>query len=56
MSRFIDGGAALSPDGHWIAYQSNRSGAMAVYVERYPEHVKPAESVAERRVRGSMGA
>jgi Tol biopolymer transport system component len=37
VSKFIDGGAALSPDGHWIAYQSNRSGAMAVYVERYPE-------------------
>ena len=37
-SQFIEGGAALSPDGHWIAYQNNRSGAMAVYVERYPEH------------------
>jgi serine/threonine-protein kinase len=34
---FIEGGAALSPDGGWLAYQSNRSGEMAVYVERYPE-------------------
>jgi serine/threonine-protein kinase len=36
VGKFIEGGAALSPDGQWIAYQSNRSGAMAVYVERFP--------------------
>ncbi len=36
-SQFIDGGASLSPDGHWIAYQSNRAGAIAVYIERFPE-------------------
>jgi serine/threonine-protein kinase len=33
---FIEGGAALSPDGKWLAYQSNRSGQIEVYVERYP--------------------
>jgi serine/threonine-protein kinase len=36
-SQFIEGGAALSPDGRWLAYQSNRSGEIAVYVERFPE-------------------
>jgi Tol biopolymer transport system component len=30
-------GVAMSPDGAWIAYQSDSSGAYAVYIERYPE-------------------
>jgi serine/threonine-protein kinase len=29
--------AAVSPDGRWIAYQSNLSGRPEIYVERYPE-------------------
>ncbi len=28
--------AALSPDGHWLAYQSNESGRNEVYVRPYP--------------------
>jgi Tol biopolymer transport system component/tRNA A-37 threonylcarbamoyl transferase component Bud32 len=28
--------ARFSPDGRWIAYQSNQSGAWEVYVQRYP--------------------
>jgi eukaryotic-like serine/threonine-protein kinase len=28
---------ALSPDGHWLAYVSNESGAMEVYVRPFPE-------------------
>jgi Tol biopolymer transport system component len=28
---------AFSPDGHWIAYQSDKSGQADVYVARYPE-------------------
>ncbi len=36
-NQFIEGAAAVSPDGHWMAYQSNRAGSIAVYVERYPE-------------------
>jgi serine/threonine-protein kinase len=28
---------ALSPDGHWLAYASNESGAMEVYVRPFPE-------------------
>jgi serine/threonine-protein kinase len=30
-------GPAFSPDGHWIAYTSNVSGQMEVYVQSYPE-------------------
>jgi eukaryotic-like serine/threonine-protein kinase len=29
--------AAVSPDGHWMAYRSNHSGQNEIYVERYPE-------------------
>jgi serine/threonine-protein kinase len=28
--------AALSPDGHWLAYVSNESGALEVYVRPFP--------------------
>jgi len=28
--------ASFSPDGRWVAYDSNRSGARQVYVRRYP--------------------
>jgi serine/threonine-protein kinase len=27
---------ALSPDGRWLAYESNESGRLEVYVQRYP--------------------
>jgi len=30
-------GAHFSPDGHWIAYQSNASGRAEVYVRPFPE-------------------
>jgi Tol biopolymer transport system component len=29
--------ARISPDGKWIAYASDESGALEVYVQRYPE-------------------
>jgi Tol biopolymer transport system component len=32
-----DGGSQLSPDGHWLLYQSNASGQHEIYVRRYPE-------------------
>ena len=28
--------AAFSPDGHWVAYQSNEGGPMEVYVQPFP--------------------
>ena len=33
---FCNDRPTLSPDGHWIAYQSNLSGRFEIYVERYP--------------------
>ncbi len=31
-----DSPAAISPNGEWMAYQSNESGRTEIYVERYP--------------------
>ena len=36
-AEFNETRADVSPDGRWIAYESNRSGQDAVYVERFPE-------------------
>ena len=33
---FNEAGAQFSPDGRWIAYMSNESGRMEVYVQPYP--------------------
>ena len=33
---FIEGAAAFSPDGHWLAYSSDESGRTEVYVQPYP--------------------
>jgi hypothetical protein len=35
-----EGGAAVSPDGGWIAYQSDRSGQFEIYVERFPDRAQ----------------
>jgi serine/threonine-protein kinase len=35
-SEFSNDYAAVSPNGHWMAYQSNVSGRVEIYVERYP--------------------
>lgn len=34
--RFIVGGAAFSPNGRYVAYESNESGEFEVYVKRFP--------------------
>ena len=31
-----EGGAALSPDGQWMAYMSDETGRYEVYVQRFP--------------------
>jgi serine/threonine protein kinase/Tol biopolymer transport system component len=35
-TRFSEGNASLSPDGRWMAYQSNETGRFEVYVTSYP--------------------
>jgi len=34
---FIEWAAVFSPDGRWVAYQSNESGGSEIYVQGYPE-------------------
>jgi serine/threonine-protein kinase len=36
-SPFIEGGPAISPDGRWVAYQSNESGRAEVYIRPFPD-------------------
>jgi eukaryotic-like serine/threonine-protein kinase len=33
----LNGHGALSPDGRWLAYESNRSGNFEIWVKRYPD-------------------
>jgi len=35
---FSEDNPALSPDGRWIAYQSDESGHAEIYVEEFPSH------------------
>ena len=37
VTEFNDGNAALSPNGNWVAYQSNASGEFEVYVRPFPD-------------------
>ena len=37
VTEFIEGNAALSPNGQWVAYQSNASGVNEVYVRPFPD-------------------
>ena len=36
-TRFDERGGVVSPDGRWLAYESNRSGAYEVYVQPFPD-------------------
>lgn len=36
-NEFCNDRAIVSPDGRWVAYNSNLSGRQEIYVERYPE-------------------
>ena len=36
-TEFNEGRAVLSPDGHWLAYQSDESGTWEIYVRPYPD-------------------
>jgi serine/threonine-protein kinase len=36
VRRFADGGSTLSPDGKWMAYASDESGRLEIYVRPFP--------------------
>jgi Tol biopolymer transport system component len=36
QTEFEEGGPQFSPDGKWIAYQSDESGRSEVYLQRFP--------------------
>jgi hypothetical protein len=37
QSPFTERNAAVSPDGHWLAYEANDSGEFQIYVRPYPD-------------------
>ena len=37
VSPFQEGNHDLSPDGRWMAYSSDESGQVEIYIQRYPE-------------------
>ena len=37
QTQFDEGSAAISPDGRWVAYNSNESGRFEVYVRPFPK-------------------
>ncbi len=39
-TNFSEGNASFSPDGRWVAYQSNESGRFEIYVRPYPEGIR----------------
>jgi len=38
-----EGGPQLSPNGHWMLYQSNQSGQPEIYLRRYPAMDRPLQ-------------
>ncbi|MGH9221970.1 MAG: protein kinase domain-containing protein, partial [Vicinamibacterales bacterium] len=45
-SSFNEAGPAISPDGRWLAYQSNESGRAEVYVRPFPDVEKARAQVS----------
>ncbi len=37
---FLEASPEFSPDGRWLAYTSNETGQLEIYVQRYPEGAK----------------
>ena len=37
QTKFREANAEISPDGHWMAYQSDESGRIEIYVRPFPE-------------------
>jgi Tol biopolymer transport system component len=45
-SRFFERNAEISPDGRWIAYESNESGQFEVYVRPFPNVTDSRHSIS----------
>jgi serine/threonine-protein kinase len=46
-TRFSEYDPRVSPDGHWIAYQSDESGRREIYAQRFPEGGSRAQISAD---------
>jgi Tol biopolymer transport system component len=56
-TRFDERGGVVSPDGRWLAYESNRSGAMKPMSSRFqPSIVVGRSRPAAERSRSGRGA
>ncbi len=45
---FVFGNAQISPDGRWLAYTSNESGANQIVVQSYPDLARAKRQVSTR--------
>jgi serine/threonine-protein kinase len=50
-TRFSEGNADISPDGRWMAYQSNVTGRFEIYVTSYPDPGTPVQVTSAGGVR-----
>jgi serine/threonine protein kinase len=55
-SRSIEAGATYSPDGRWVAYHSNESGAWEVYVRPFATAATRNQGPVQVSNRGNAGA
>ena len=51
---FSENNPALSPDGRWLAYQSNESGRFEIYVRSFPDCGPGASGVDRRRLESDV--
>ena len=55
QTAFDEQSAQFSPDGHWIAYQSNESGRAEIYVQPFPGPGNSRQVSSDRRYPGALG-
>jgi Tol biopolymer transport system component len=55
-SPYSEEDAAISPDGRWLAYTSDRSGQYEVYVTEFPESIRSVQVSADGGIRPEWGS
>ena len=55
-TRFSEGDAEISPDGRWLAYQSNATGRFEIYVTAYPTPGTPVQVTSAGGIRPMWNA